>query len=171
MLVATGRNNKLYSPFATVCGYLWKYFDKIWILNAIRQTRHQTSVFSLRLERCLLPLFAFNALANKSESCVQVWTFHTLPSDPRLFWYSKMIFRDFVLILIFLATTSAQTLVPEEFFFEYRFFANTAGEVNSTDAPLATMLSSLKDHLNDYIVSIEDVNIVIDSIDYFTRGK
>ncbi len=83
-----------------------------------------------------------------------------------------MMFRTVLLFVPFWATTTtAQTLVPDEFFFEYRFFANTAGEANATDAPLALMLSSLQNHLNDYIASLENAAIVIDSIDYFSRGK
>ena len=83
-----------------------------------------------------------------------------------------MIFRNLLLIAALLATTTAQTLVPDEFFFEYRFFANTAGdEANATDAPLAIMLTSLQEHLTEYIASLENVDIIIDSIDYFSRGK
>lgn len=83
-----------------------------------------------------------------------------------------MILRNFCFLPVLLATTTlAQTLVPDEFFFEYRFFANTAGEANATDAPLAIMLSALQDHLNNYIASLESAAIVIDSIDYFSRGK
>jgi hypothetical protein len=75
------------------------------------------------------------------------------------------------MVPLFWATTTAQTLVPDEFFFEYRFFANTAGEANATDAPLAVMLKSLQNHLNEYIASFENAAVVIDSIDYFSRGK
>ncbi|GAX18666.1 hypothetical protein FisN_10Hh121 [Fistulifera solaris] len=74
------------------------------------------------------------------------------------------------MVTLFWATTTAQTLVPDEFFFEYRFFANTAGEANATDAPLAVMLKSLQNHLNEYIASFENAAVVIDSIDYFSRA-
>lgn len=83
-----------------------------------------------------------------------------------------MVIRSLLWIpALLVMTSSAQTLVPQEFFFEYRFFANLGGEENSTDVPLASMLSSLQDHLNDYAASLDDSAIAIDSIDYFSRGK